>query len=503
MGTYQRVAGNLTIQTLGNTDQINLIGPTANTATVVIDGNLSVTGNATLTGNISGDKLFNGTSNVEIVTASGNITFGVGGNSMGTFTSTGAEITGTISASGNITGANIITAGNTVTTGNITAGNLLTDGNITLNRDSSAGTATIRFNDTDTTVLAGQVIGSLEWFTQDLSPGARVTSAIRSVYSSATGNANVEILTSTDGAAATAKVTVLNTGNVGVGNAAPNDLLSVGGTIYGSSTILAVGNITGGNILTAGDANAAGNMIGGNVRSFGTISAAGNITGGNVISLGAISAGAAGITATGNIRGGNVNSDGEMSSTGNVFSGGNLLTQGYVSATGNLLGGNAAITANITGANITISSLMNGTGIGVENIVWQSVANTVSSASMANVGVLTFPALANQSYRFESVMYIAPDGATTTAFSVNFASGTCYYTLESQTTATSAWGVATSVTSDTTGTTQSMTGTTNRTVRISGTYTNTANADVTIRAQTSAANLTVQSGSYLTYTRIG
>lgn len=504
MTTYQRVSGNLVIQTLGATDQISFVGPSANAATVIIDGNLSVSGNATLTGNISGDKLFNGTSNVEIITASGNITFGVGGNSMGTFTPTGANIVGTVSASGNITGGNIITGGLITATGNVDAGNLNTTGNVIVSRDASGtGNATIRFVDTDAAVAAGQVIGVVEWYTSDGTPGARVTSAIRSIYSADTGNANVEILTSTNGAAPTTKVSVLSTGNVGVGNTAPVHLLAVQGAMWANTTITAVGNVTGGNLTTAGVMSSTGNVQAGNVRTAGQVSATGNITAGNVISLGAVSAGSAGITATGNVRGGNINSDAVVSATGNVFAGGNLLTQGYVSATGNLNAGNAIVVSNISGANISISALMSGTGIGVENIQWQQTTAVVSSAVMANVGTLTFTALANQSYKFSSNLYILPDGSTTTAFSVLFAAGTCYYTLETQATTTGAWAVASSSTSDTTGTTQSMTGTTVRTVRISGTFTHTANTDVTIRAQTSAANLNVQSGSFLTYTRIG
>ena len=227
------------------------------------------------------------------------------------------------------------------------------------------------------------------------------------------------------------------------------------------------------------------------------ITATGNITGANFITAGLVSAGAAGITATGNVRGGNIVSDAQVSSTGDVYAGGNLLTQGNVSATGTLIG------ATLRAGNANVSGSMFGTGIGVENIVWQNVAATVSSATMANIGVLQFSALANQSYKFEAMMPLIPDGATTTAFSVLFAAGSCNYVLETQTTATAAWAVASSNTSDSTGTTQAMTGTTLRTVRISGTFYHTANTDIALRAQTSAANLTVQSGATLSYTRIG
>jgi hypothetical protein len=40
-------------------------------------------------------------------------------------------------------------------------------------------------------------------------------------------------------------------------------------------------------------------------------------------------------------------------------------------------------------------------------------------------------------------------------------------------------------------------------VRLSGTIYSAGNANVTIQAQTSVANIDVQSGSYFSYTRIG
>jgi hypothetical protein len=226
------------------------------------------------------------------------------------------------------------------------------------------------------------------------------------------------------------------------------------------------------------------------------------VSAGNVISLGVVTAGAAGVTATGNVRGGNLVSDADVTATGNI-TGSNLFTQGIVSATGNVQAGNASIVNTVRASNVIISNSSSGTGIGVENIVWQNTDFTVSSATMANVGVLTFTALENQAYKFEAYMPIAPDGSTTTAFSVLFDNGSCNYTLETQTTPTAAWATASSTTSDTTGTTQSMTGTAMRTVRISGTFAHTGNTDVTIRAQTSAANLVVRTGAHLTYTRIG
>lgn len=499
MSTYKRVAGNLVVQTVGATDTVTFQGLTANAATIIIDGNLTVTGNAALTGNISGDNIFNGTTSIAIPAPNGNANITIGGTAnVAVFSTGGANVTGYVSASGNVTGANLITAGLATVAGNVTGANLNTAGNVWISRDASAGQPTIRFTDTDTDIADGQVFGAVEWFTSDVSStGPRVTAGIRAVAAGLLGNANVQILTSTGGAAATPKVTIDNVGNVGIANLAPLHSLAVSGTVYGSSTLDIVGNITGGNLTTAGRASVTGNVVGGNIVTAGLITATGNITGGNLITGGSITAGATGITSIGNVTGGNIVSDAKVSATGDVYAGGNLLTQGNVSATGNLIG------ATVRAGNANISGAMFGTGIGVENIVWQNTANTISSATMANVGVLQFSALENQSYKFEVFLPIIPAGATTTAFSMLFPSGACNYVLETQTTATSAWAVASSNTSDSTGTTQAMTGTTLRTVRISGTFYNTANTDVVVRAQTSAADLTVAPGASLTYTRIG
>lgn len=491
MTTYKRVDGDYVIKTLGATDIVNI-----ESTTTVITGDLSVSGNASLLGNISGDKLFNGTSNVEIASAGSNVTIGVGGTSVATYATTGHYISGLESVTGNVIGGNLTTAGN------VTSGNLNTVGNIIITRDSSIGQPTIQFYDTDTTLSDGTVLGALEWYITDTTFPNRVTTRLRSVASGTSGNAQFEIQMSPNGTGAQTYFLIDNQGNVGVSNAAPLHTFAVTGTSYVS------GNVTGGNIITggavsaAGNVSATGNVLGGNILTGGISSTTGNITGGNIISLGAISAGAGGVSATGNVTGGNVNSTGILSITGNI-TGGNVITGTTLSAQANVLAGNVSAVGNITGSNISISSNMSGTGIGVENIVLQSTDTVVSSASMANIGSLTFNALENQIYKFEAFMPIVPDGSSTTGFSMNFASGTCQYVVEAQTTATSTFNISSSNVSDDSGATQGMTGTTLRTVRITGTFTHTGNVTVSVGGQTSVANLTVKAGSYLTYTRIG
>jgi filamentous hemagglutinin len=493
MSTVKRVSGEYTIQSIGASDPINLISPFVN-----IDGNLTVTGNAVLVGNINADKIFNGTTSIEIPVTNGNANVTIGGTSnVVVWATTGEYVTGLQSVTGNITGGNLRTAGQVSATGDVTGANISVAGNVLISRDASVGQPTIRFTDTDTTVTDGQVLGAVEWFTSDATPGARVTAGIRAIAAGTTGNANVQILTSTNGAAATAKFVVDNVGNVGIANAAPLDTLAVTGTMYVSSTLTAVGTVTGGNLSTAGFVTATGNITGGNLITAGNVTATGNVTGGNVISVGAVSAGALGVSTTGNVTGGNVNSNGLISATGNVTGANIVASQGMFT-------GNVSATANTVTSNLQVTGNSYGTGIGVENVVWQPTTVAFNSITMANVGSLGFLALAGSSYKFEAYMPILIDGggATTTGFGTRFDAGVCYYTVEFQTTQTSTFNTATSNVSGVAPATASMSGADPRTARITGTIYSAGNANVTIQAQTAAANIGIQSGAFLTYTRI-
>ena len=495
MSTVKRVSGDYTIETINAGDLVTLQSTNVN-----IVGNLTVTGNAVLTGNINADKIFNGTTSIDIPVVNGNANITIGATSnVAVFSTTGQFITGLQSVTGNIDGGNLRTAGQVSATANVTGGNLIvSSGNINVTRASTATTQpAIRFTDSNTAVTTlGANIGSIEWFTSDSTgAGARVTARIQAVYADTNGNANIQIQTGST-ATPTTRITVIgSSGNVGIANAAPLDTLAVTGTTYVSGNVTSAANISGANLITAGLATVTGNITGGNLITAGLATVTGNITGGNVISLGAVSAGAAGITATGNVRGGNVNSDGLISATGNI-TGANIV------AVQTSFAGNLSATANVVTSNINVTGNSYGTGIGVENIVWQPTTVAFNSAVQANVGVLGFLALAGRSYKFESFLPILPDGSTTTGFSTYFDAGTCYYTVEAQATQTAVWETSTSNVSSTAADTQSMTGSTPRAVRITGTIYSAGNANVAIQAQTSVANINIQSGAYLTYTRI-
>jgi hypothetical protein len=409
MSIYKRVSGNLVVQTVGNTDSITFQGVTANTATVIIDGNLTVSGNVALTGNIAGDKIFNGTTSIEIPVASGNANISVSGTAnVFVANSAGIAIAGTTSVSGNVTGANINTAGLVSATGNVNGGNLnITTGNIVLTRASTATTSpTIQFTDSNTAVSSlGANIGSFEWFTSDATgAGPRVTAAVKAVYADAGGNANVLIQTAS-GASLTNRIVVLGaTGNVGIANSAPLHTLAVTGTMYGSSTLDIVGNVAGGNVSTAGLVTASGNITGSNINTGGLITATGNISGGNISAAGGIVGGAGGVSVTGNVTGGNLIINGTMSASCNLtttnisattldasanITGGNIKTTGISNVGTSIVTGTQTVTGNITGANVNtgiLSASGNIIGLNVNTGVVSATGNVIATAGKFFIG---------------------------------------------------------------------------------------------------------------------
>jgi len=127
---------NMSIVSSGGNIRGNVAGTTVMTISpglVDIVGNLTVSGNATLSGNILGDRIQNGNTQIDIQTANGNANVTVGGTSnVAVFATTGVFVTGVISASGSIT-----TGGDISITGNIVDAAALTistgsNGNITL-----------------------------------------------------------------------------------------------------------------------------------------------------------------------------------------------------------------------------------------------------------------------------------------------------------------------------------------------------------------------------------
>jgi len=285
----------------------------------------------------------NGTSNVNIATANGNITMGVNGTgNVAVISNTGAYVSGVVSASGNVTGNYFIGNGSQLTgvsassvNANALIGNTLSS-NVLYSSLTSVGTLS-------NVSVAGNVVG-----------GNVITAGLISATADITSAANI-----------------------------------VGGNVTTVGQVSATGNIQGGNVLTAGVVSATANVTGGNVLTGGLISAtatitsASNITGGNVLTGGVVSATGnatfGNIGTAGNISGANVISATTFTASGNV-TGGNILTVGAVSATGNIQGnvliGNGAGLTSLTGANVT------GT---VANANYALNANSATYADHANI----------------------------------------------------------------------------------------------------------------------
>ena len=550
MSSVKRVSGDYTIQSMGATDVVNVNSPFVN-----INGNLTVSGNAVLVGNINADKIFNGTTSIEIPTTSGNANVTIGGvSNVVVFSTAGQYLTGVFSATGNIDGGNLRTSGQVSATGNVSGGALtVSSGNIVLTQTSGATSSQmIRFTDANTAVTSlGSNIGAIEWYTSDpTGAGARITARIQAVYADTNGNANIQIQTGST-ATPTTRITVIgSSGNVGIANSAPLHTLAVTGTGYVSGNLTSAANISGGNVLTTNLTQTSNIAVTGNITSnigstgVGIRTVASTYTDSTTASSGTavtnhihvlsqptLAASNTSVTttdaatlyidnapATGTnmtitnryavyVAAGNIYSAGNVQSIANI-TGGNINSDDRISATGNITGANiiavqnVSTTGNVITANLNVSGNSYGNGIGVENIVWQPTTVAFANTSQANVGVLGFFALAGYSYKFDAYLPILPDGGTTTGFSTYFDAGTCYYTVQAQTDQNTDFSTSTSNVSGTAAATQSMINTTPRTVQIKGTIYSAGNANVAIQAQTSAANLNVQSGAYLTYTRI-
>lgn len=121
------VQGNLTLQASPNL--------------VTVFGDLNITGNATISGNITRNAIAYGSSELGFFTPNGNANVTIAGTSnVAVFTTSGLTITGsigvssTVSAAGNVTGGNFNTSGLVSATGNVTGGNVnAAAGNVTGN----------------------------------------------------------------------------------------------------------------------------------------------------------------------------------------------------------------------------------------------------------------------------------------------------------------------------------------------------------------------------------
>jgi len=113
---------------------------------VTVLGDLNITGNATISGNITRNAIAYGSSELGFFTPDGNANITIAGTSnVAVFTTSGLTVTGaigvssTVSASGNVTGGNFNTSGRVSATGNLTGGNITTAGVVTAGGNVTGG----------------------------------------------------------------------------------------------------------------------------------------------------------------------------------------------------------------------------------------------------------------------------------------------------------------------------------------------------------------------------
>lgn len=309
------IGGTSNVAVFATTGQFitGLISATGN----VTGANLNTAGNISASGNIAGNyllaniyfatgfsasRIFNGTSEANIGTSSGNANITIGGvSNVVVFSTTGQFITGLLSVTGNITGGNISATNHTGTnvsvTGTVT-GSSVVGGSITIsgnNITGSGSTLTIDPNGAGGTdgavVIAGNlsVQGNVTYIDSNVitTNEKSITLANNVNTGSAADGSGIDVGNNTLAFWRFNNATTSWQSNIALTPSA-NGTLNLGGTSNYWATIYATGasvsgNVTGGNLLTAGIVSSTSNVTGGNIQTAGQISATGNITGSNVI----------------------------------------------------------------------------------------------------------------------------------------------------------------------------------------------------------------------------
>jgi hypothetical protein len=435
-------AGGL-INAVGNVTGGNLI--TGNS--VIATGNITG-GNITTAGNVTADyflgnvsqasgifttKIFNGNSEANIVSDSGNLAISIRGTSnIVVISASGLDTSGTLTATGNITGSNLNTAGQVVATGNITGGNVsgtLLTGTLTTAAQpnvTSVGTlsglavngltthignidvtgninVTGNLNYSNVTDLvigdplifigannSGNILDLGEVVQWDPGTGTQYGGLVRDASDGVWklfGNVTTQPTTTVDftnalyqsilvgpltASSGSFSTTVTATGNIAGGN--------VSGTLLtGTLTTESQPNVT--SVGTLISLSVTGNITGGNLNTAGQLVATGNITGGNlrtnavtIESTGAIS-GVTTLLASGNANVGNIGA------TAGVFTGA-VTGSSTITATGNITGGNLVTAGQVSATGNVNGNFFVGNGSALTGI---NAFGTITVAGQDNV----------------------------------------------------------------------------------------------------------------------
>jgi hypothetical protein len=432
--TSLSVSGNANIGNIGTTNDIS-VGGNLSISGNTIFSNLSVTGtsslgpvgNVSITGGSNGqylrtdglgnlswqtlqaNKIFNGTSNVDITSPNGNVTIGVGsvGNVI-VVTDSGANISGYLSVSGDILSSNITVTGNIVPSQNVTY-NLGTASN-SFNNLYLSGSGIELGSQQITSNSLGVIVSNVLYTTSINSNGDITTLGNVSVTGLAnignlsisgvsnlgpvsnvtiTGGSNGQYLR-TDGSgnltwSTLSPNTIFNgTSNVNIPLSDGNVNTSVGGNANVFVVTSTGANITG-TLSVSGNANV-GNI--GATSIVGTIATASQT---NITSVGTLTS----LSVSGNANIGNISTSGNLSVLGNISTTGNI-TASYLNGNGSGLTGVTAagtgvlpslsVTGNGTFGNISTAGTGTFANISVSGNIYDTSGNlTISTLSGGNI----------------------------------------------------------------------------------------------------------------------
>jgi len=403
--TFPTVQGSNTQVFFNDNGAINgnaslVFNKTTSTMTVA---NLSVTGTLNA-GDISVSSIANGTSNVDIVGVSGNVSTSVNGTAnVIVISTTGATITGNLSASGNINAGNIsattitgsfsgsATTAGTVTTAaqpNITSTGTLASLSVTGNINAGNVAAT-----TFTGALTGAASSATTAGTVTTAAQPNITSTGTLTSVSVTGNVTAGNVIATHYGAATGLTSIPGANVTGtvpsatsattagtVTTAAQPNITSVGTLASLSVTATITGSVSGtaATITTAAQPN---------ITSVGTLtslSVTGNINAGNVTATtftGALTglASSATVAASANsVAGANVSGTVSSATTAGTVT---TAAQPNITSTGTLT--SVSVTGNVTAGNLVTGGILSVTGTGVSSIAGNLNMNTKNITSLA------------------------------------------------------------------------------------------------------------------------
>ena len=274
------------------------------------------------------DHIKNGSSNVFIPVAGGNVNTSVGGvPNVFIVTTTGAILPGTLTANTSVSSNILISlapAGTPpfVVSSDAKVVNLNSEflNGYSANASIVAGTIPVRDNNGNLTGnLSGNVTGTYGNFT-----------SVNATTLSATNIGGILTTASQPNITSIGTLTTLTvTGTVTAGDISGGNL-----TLTGNLNVPTGSNVTAGNVITPG------NVTAGNISTTGTLTVTQTITGGNIATTG-------NVVATGNLIGGNVSTSGIITAAGSI-TGGSFVTSGSVQ-TPTLTTGAAATPGSITG----------------------------------------------------------------------------------------------------------------------------------------------------------